>query len=172
MDIAGMWRSMRADPAEIPRAGAYQQTAAPGITVSLTQQCQVSMPLTDYSSDEVSVTVSSDRPGVPAQVIIAANFNSPDGSYQGPTWTVGNGQFTATTSQVQAGFIVMPAGWPVLGVGAQATWADGAPDSAALTYVQIECEPWVLWQWAIRTLAVLSSSFQSIRSAARSRRKS
>lgn len=171
MDIADLWRSMRADPAEVPRPGARQQTAAPGIAISLTQQCQVTMPLTYLSPDEVSVTVTSDRAGVPAEVIIAANFNSPDGSYQGPTWTVGQGQFTATTSQIQVGFIVMPAGWPVLGVGAVATWEDGAPDSAALTYVQIECQPPLLWQWVIRTLAVLTTSFQS-RRAAPSRGKS
>ena len=89
MDIAGLWRSMRTDPADAPRPGAHQQTAGPGITISVTQQCQIALPLTSLSPDEVTVTVTSHRPGVAAQVSIAANFNSPDGSYQGPTTTVG-----------------------------------------------------------------------------------
>jgi hypothetical protein len=67
----------------------------------------------------VSVTASN-RPGVAAQVFIAANLNSPDGSYQGPTTVVGQGQLTATTSSVLANFVVLPSGWPVLGVGAEA----------------------------------------------------
>jgi hypothetical protein len=36
------------------------------------------------------------RPGVAARVTIVANLNSPDGSYQGPTTIVGQGQFSAT----------------------------------------------------------------------------
>ena len=35
------------------------------------------------------MTVTSQCPGVSAQVIVSANFNTPDGSYQGPTTTVG-----------------------------------------------------------------------------------
>ena len=89
MDIAGMWRSMRADPADAPRPGAHQETAGPGITISVTQQCQVALPLAGLTPDEVTVTVTSHRPGVGAQVAIAANFNSPDGSYQGPTTKLG-----------------------------------------------------------------------------------
>jgi hypothetical protein len=108
MDIAGMWRSMRADPADAPRPGAHQETAGPGITISVTQQCQVALPLAGLTPDEVTVTVTSHRPGVAAQVSIAANFNSPDGSYQGPTTTVGQGQFTARRSHVHAGFVVLP----------------------------------------------------------------
>src|SRR5512132_3373267 len=84
MDIAGMWRSMRADPADAPRPGAHQETAGAGITISVTQQCQVALPLAGLTPDEVTVTVTSHRPGVAAQVSIAANFNSPDGSYQAP----------------------------------------------------------------------------------------
>jgi hypothetical protein len=48
--------------------------------------------------------VASNRPGVAAQVSVAANLNSPDGSYQGPTTVVGQGQFSATTSSVLANF--------------------------------------------------------------------
>jgi hypothetical protein len=130
------------------------------ITISVTQQCQIALPLPNYAPDEVTVTVTSHRPGVAAQVSIAANFNSPDGSYQGPTTTVGQGQFTATSSHVHAGFVVLPAaGWPVLGVGAVATWEDGAPESAALTYEQLACDPWIWWQWLIRVLAVVVGPF-------------
>jgi hypothetical protein len=163
MDIGGRWRSMRADPAEAPRPGAHQQTAGPGITISVAQQCQVALPLASASPvDEVSVTVTSHRPGVAAQVSIGANLNSPDGSYQGPTTTVGQGQFTATGSQVHTGFVVLrAAGWPVLGVGAEATWADGAPASFDLTYVQLACDPLVWWQWLIRIVAVLTRPFSA-----------
>src|SRR5512140_3069719 len=112
MDRAGMWRSMRADPADAPRPGAHQETAGPGITISVTQQCQIALPLAGLTPDEVTVTVTSHRPRVAAQVSIAANFNSPDGSYQGPTTTVGQGQFTARRSHVRAGFVVLPSGWP------------------------------------------------------------
>jgi hypothetical protein len=105
------------------------------------------------------VTVTSNRPGVDAQVTIAANLNSPDGSYQGPTTTVGQGQFTSTSSQVHAGFIVLPSGWPVLGVGAEATWADGAPHSVTLIYVQLACDPWVWWRWLIPVLNILRRPF-------------
>src|SRR5437763_16771700 len=124
---------MRAAPADAPRPGAHQETAGPGITISVAQQCQVALPLAGLTPGEVTVTVTSHRPGVAAQVTIGANLNSPDGSYQGPTTTVGTGQFTATSSQVQAGFVVLPAaGWPVLGAGAEATWPDGAPQMLAV----------------------------------------
>jgi hypothetical protein len=33
----------------------------------------------------------------------------------------------STSSEVHAGFVALPSGWPVLGVGAEANWADGAP---------------------------------------------
>jgi hypothetical protein len=158
MDIAGIWRSMRSGPAEVPAPGAHLEAAGPGITITVTQQCQVALPLSGSRADEVTVTVTSQRPGVAAQVTIGANLNSPDGSYQGPTTTVGQGQFTATDSEVQAGFVVLPAaGWPVLGVGADATWADGATQSFALTYVELQCDPLVWWRWVIRVLAVLTS---------------
>jgi hypothetical protein len=160
MDIAGMWRSMRSDPAEVPSPGAHLEAAGQGITITVTQQCQVALPLSGSRADEVTVTVTSQRPGVAAQVTVGANLNSPDGSYQGPTTTVGQGQFTATDSEVQAGFVVLPAaGWPVLGVGADATWADGTAQSFALTYVELQCDPLVWWRWVIRVLAVLSSPF-------------
>jgi hypothetical protein len=133
-----------------------------GITISVTQQCQTALPLQRFTADEVIVTVSSHRPGVAAQVLIAANFNSPDGSYQGPTTVVGQGQFTATGSEVDARFVVLPAaGWPVLGVGAVATWEDGAPESAGLTYEQLACDPLIWWQWLIRLLAVAARPFAS-----------
>ncbi|MFZ1896331.1 MAG: hypothetical protein WAU59_20010, partial [Rhodoplanes sp.] len=114
---------MRADPADAPHAGARLETA--GITISVTQECQIALPPQNNRIPAVSVTVTSQRPGMAAQVIIAANFNSVDGSYQGPTTKVGQGQFTATDSLVQARFIVLPSGFPVLGVGAFADWADG-----------------------------------------------
>lgn len=159
MDIAGRWRSMRADPADAPTAGAQQQTAGPGITISVKQQCQIALPLTSLTPDEVTVTVTSHRPGVAGQVRIGANLNSPDGSYQGPTTTVGQGQFTATNPHVHAAFVVLPSGWPVLGVGAEATWEDGAPQSGALSYWQLACDPWVWWRWLIPVLDVLTRPF-------------
>lgn len=90
-----------------------------------------------------------------AQVTIATNFNTPDGSYQGPTTRVGQGQFTATDSLVQARFILLPSGFPVLGVGAVADWADGT-QSVTLTYEQIACDPWVWWGWLTPVVGVLS----------------
>ncbi len=132
-----MWRNMRSSPIEVSRAGAHQETpGVGGISISITQQCQTALPLQKFTADEVTVmTVTSQRPGVAAQVLVGANLNSPDGSYHGPTTTVGEGQFTATGSDIEARFVVLPAaGWPVLGVGAVATWADEAPDGAALTY--------------------------------------
>jgi hypothetical protein len=146
MDIARIWRSMRADG---PRAGAHLETAGEQTTVSITQECQVAMPWVNRVP-EVSVTITSNRPGVAAQVTVGANFNSPDGSYQGPTTLVGQGQFTATSSVVRVGFVVLPSGWPVLGVGSEAEWADGAPLSLTLNYRQIECDPWVWYRWIIQ----------------------
>ena len=160
MDIPGMWRSMRADPAEAPHAGAHQQAAGEGITIAVTQQCQTTLPLAAFTADEVTVTVTSHRTGVAAQVSIGANLNSADGSYQGPTTTVGQGQFTAATrSRVRAGFAVLPSGWPVLGVGAEAIWEDGAPHSIALAYEQLACDPWVWWRWPIQILDLLTRPF-------------
>jgi hypothetical protein len=157
MDIAGMWRSTRA---EAPHPGAHQQVAGEGITIAVTQQCQATLPLAGFTADEVTVTVTSHRPGVAAQVSIGANLNSPDGSYQGPTTTVGHGQFTtAARSRVRAGFAVLPSGWPVLGVGAEAIWEDGAPHSIALVYEQLACDPWVWWRWPIRILDLLTRPF-------------
>jgi hypothetical protein len=168
MDIADLWRSMRSDPAEVPRPGARLEAAGQGITIAVTQQCQVTLPLSSFPADEVTVTVTSQRPGVAAQVSIGANLNSPDGSYQGPTTTVGQGQFTVTDSEVQAGFVVLPAaGWPVLGVGADATWADGTTQSFALTYVELQCDPLVWWRWVIRVLAFLTSPFSARSGTAR-----
>ena len=162
MDIAGMWRRMRADPADAPRSGAHQETAGAGITIAVTQQCQVALPTSGLSADEVTVTVISHRPVVAAQVSVGANLNSTDGSYQGPTTTVGQGQFTATTAHAETRFVVLPAaGWPVLGVGAEAMWADGTPTSFALTYMQLECEPLVWWKWLIRILAILTQPFSA-----------
>jgi hypothetical protein len=158
MDIARTWHSIRADPAAAPHAGAHLETAGEEITISLVQECQVALPSGNLVP-EVSVTITSNRPGVDAQVTIAANLNSPDGSYQGPTTTVGQRQFTSTSSQVHAGFVVLPSGWPVLGVGAEATWADGAPNSVILTYVQIACDPWVRWRWLIPVLYILRRPF-------------
>ena len=106
MDIASIWRSMRADPAEAPHPGAHQQVAGEGITIAVTQQCQATLPLAGFTADEVTVTVTSHRPGVAAQVSIGANLNSPDGSYQGPTTTVGQGQFT--TAARSRSVLVLP----------------------------------------------------------------
>ena len=157
MDIAGMWRSTRA---EAPHPGAHQQVAGEGITIAVTQQCQTTLPLAGFTADEVTVTVTSHRPGVAAQVSIGANLNSPDGSYQGPTTTVGHGQFTAAArSRVRASFAVLPSGWPVLGVGAEAIWEDGAPHSIALVYEELACDPWVWWRWPIRILDLLTRPF-------------
>ena len=168
MDIADMWRSMRSGP-EAPRAGAHLEAAGQGIAITVTQQCQVALPLSNSTADEVTVTVTSQRPGVAAQVSVGANLNSPDGSYQGPTTTVGQGQFTATDSEVTAGFVVLPAaGWPVLGVGAEATWADGTTQSFALTYVELQCDPLVWWRWVIRVLAFLTSPFSATSGTGRS----
>jgi hypothetical protein len=154
MDIARTWHNTRSDPTVAPHAGAHLPAAGEEITISVSQECQVALPAANLVP-EVSVTVTSNRPGVDAQVTIAANLNSPDGSYQGPTKIVGQGQFTSTSSQVHAGFVALPSGWPVLGVGAEAIWADGAPHSVTLNYVQLACDPWVWWRWVAPVLNIL-----------------
>jgi hypothetical protein len=70
---------MRADPAAAPHAGAQLATAGEEITISVAQECQVALPAGNRVP-EVSVTITSNRPGVDAQVTIAANLNSPDGA--------------------------------------------------------------------------------------------
>jgi hypothetical protein len=155
LDLASLWRAMRANPTDVPRVGAHLQTAEPGITINVTQECVTTLPTRRNGIPEASVTVTSQRPGVPGQVIIAANFNTPDGSYQGPTTRVGQGQFTATSSEVQARFIILPSGFPVLGVGAVADYADGV-HSVTLNYWQIACDPWVWWQWLNPVAGTLS----------------
>ena len=87
---------------------------------------------------------------------IYANLNSVDGSYQGPTSQVGQGQFTATNSQVKAGFVVLPTMWPVVGLGAEAVWEDGAEHSLTLTYFGLVCRWAWWWLWLIRVLDVLT----------------
>ncbi len=165
MDLAAMWRSMRASPADAPGPGAHQEMAAEGITISLTQQCQVALPMSSLKADEVTATVTSHRPGVAGQVTFGANLNSLDGSYQGPTTTVGHGQFTATSPHAHVSFVVLPAaGWPLLGAGAVVTWADGAPESATLTYAELACDPLIWWGWLIRVLAFVTSPFSVVRS--------
>ncbi len=154
MDISSFWRSLRA-AAGPPQAGAHIQTTEAGITIDVMQDCRIALP-SGNRIPAVSVMAASNRPGVAAQVSFAANLNSPDGSYQGPTTVVGQGQFTASTSSVLANFVVLPSGWPVLGVGAEAIWADGAPNSVALNYVQLECDPWVWWRWLIPVMNTLT----------------
>jgi hypothetical protein len=144
MDIARWWRSMHTNAAVAPHAGAHLETPGEEITINIAQECQVALPSANRVP-EVSVTLTSNRPGVAAH-----------GSYQGPTMIIGQGQFTATNSDVHAGFVVLPSGWPVLGVGAEATWEDGAPHSVALTYVQLACDPWVWWRWLIPALKILT----------------
>ena len=152
MDIRDIWQLM-SEPGDAPRAGAHQQAAAEGITISgLTQQCQTAIPLPNLVADEVTVTVTSGRPGKAAQVAVGANFNSPDGSYQGPTTTVGHGQFTATSSEAKVSFVVLPSNWPLLGVGAEAVWDDGTQPSVALTYAALVCTWRWWWVWLIRVL--------------------
>jgi hypothetical protein len=88
MDIARIWRSTRSDRSVAPHAGAHLPAAGEEITISVSQECQIALRAANLVP-EVSVTVTSNRPGVDAQVTIAANLNSPDGSYQGPTKRVG-----------------------------------------------------------------------------------
>jgi len=160
MDIASLWRRLRADPAEMPVPGARRATAAGDITIDVTQRCLASLPrLPGLTHNVTTVTVTSHRPGVPGHVTIGANFNSPDGNYQGPTTTVGQGQFTATSSRVETSFVLLPSGWPILGAGAEATWADNAPQSGTLSYWQIACDPLVWWYWPIRGIATVAQWF-------------
>lgn len=146
MDVADVWRSLRANPVDVPQAGVLLQSAGSEITISVVQECLVALPPRLTMTPLVSVTITSLRPGVAGQVSIGANFNSLDGSYQGPTTRVGQGQFTDTISEVHARFVLLPSGFPVVGVGASADFADGV-HGATLTYQQIACNPWVWWQW-------------------------
>jgi hypothetical protein len=172
MDIAGLWRSLRTDSAEVPRPGVSRQTDPAGISLSVSQFCEAPVPLVHrFVADHVTVTVTSNRPGQPGQVVMGGNFNSAGGNYQGPTWPIGEGQFTSTTSQVQASFVLIPIRWPYLGVYAQVTWQDGTPDSLAITYVEIGCHPPIWWQWLIRIIAVTSRSFENKTSRAASAQK-
>jgi hypothetical protein len=155
MDVADVWRSLRTNPADVPHAGVQLQTAGSEITISVTQECLVALPPRLTMTPVVNVTITSQRPGVAGQVTIGANFNSLDGSYQGPTTNVGQGQFTDTISQVHARFVLLPSGFPVVGVGAFADYADGV-HSATLTYQQIACNPWVWWQWLTPVSGTLS----------------
>lgn len=159
MDLAGYWRQLRADSSAAPAAGAQAQSAGAGITAEVTQQCQIALPQPNLTPDEVTVRVTSHRPGVAGTVTIGANLNSPDGSYQGPTTTVGTGSFTATDAHVHAAFVVLPSGWPVLGVGAEAVWEDGAQNSITLNYYQLACDPLVWWHWPVRGLTILGRLF-------------
>ena len=154
MDIGAIWRNMRKNAADAPRAGARLQTEGPGISISVTQECLIALPPRITRIPEVSVTITSNRPGVAAQVSVGANFNTPDGSYH-PTTMVGTGQFTAAISQINVRFVLLPSGFPVLGVGAACDWADGE-HSANLTYEQIACNPWVWWGWLNPVVGILS----------------
>jgi|SRR5271166_462745 len=157
MDIADAWQRLRTDPAGVPRAGLHLETAGQQIATNITQECVVALPRANYSPDLVTVTVNSFRPGVAGHVTVGANLNSRDFSYQGPTTTVGHGEFTAMTSQIVVRFVVLPwAGFPVLGFDAQVDWADGAPQSITLDYVLLECNPWVWWQWPARFIDLLT----------------
>jgi hypothetical protein len=160
MDIGAMWRSMRRNPADAPAPGVHLETSDPGISISVTQECLIALPPRTSRIPEVSATITSNRPGVAAQVTIAANFNTANGSYQGPTTNVGTGQFTATVSQINARFVLLPSGFPVLGVGAVADWADGE-HSVTLTYEQIACNPWVWWGWLNPVVGILSRPFST-----------
>jgi hypothetical protein len=166
MDIANTWRSMRAPSGDAPHAGAHLD-AAGEITITIVQDCRLALPSANRVP-AVTVTIASNRPGMAAQVTVSANLNSPDGSYQGPTKIVGQGQFTATNSTVQANFVVLPSGWPVLGVGAEATWTDGTPHSVALNYVQLECDPWVWWRWLVPVVGTLIRPFSRRRNSGKS----
>jgi hypothetical protein len=159
MDIARIWRDMSANPSNAPHAGAHLATPGEDITMSVTQECQVALPWGNQIP-EFTVIVTSNRPGVAADVTIAANVNSMNGNYQGPTTIVGQGQFTATNSEVRVGFIMLPSGFPVAGVSAQAIWADGAPHSITLNYYLIACDPLVWWvRWIVAIVGFLRRPF-------------
>jgi hypothetical protein len=44
LDLAGMWRTMRVHPADVPRVGAHLETAGPGITISVAHECLTALP--------------------------------------------------------------------------------------------------------------------------------
>jgi hypothetical protein len=155
MDIARLWQSLRPNPSDAPQAGVLLPAAGSEISISVTQECLIALPPRRSRIPLVSVTVTSNRVGVAGQVTIGANFNSQDGSYQGPTTTVGQGQFTATSSEVHVRFVLLPSGFPVVGVGAVVDYADGA-HGGALTYQKIACNPWVWWNWLTPVAGVLS----------------
>ena len=77
MDVAALWRSLRTDPAKAPHIGAHQATAGEGIAINVAQTCQVALPARRNLIPEVSVTITSNRPGVAAQVTIEANLQQP-----------------------------------------------------------------------------------------------
>jgi hypothetical protein len=81
-------------------------------------------------------------PKTPRQQCAYHVISSVDGTYQGDTRLVGEGQFTGANSEVDVSFVVLPSGFPVLGAGSDAVWADGAPTSYTLTYAQIACNAW------------------------------
>lgn len=155
MDIASEWQTLRIDPADLPRLGIVVQAAGSELTIEVSQQCVVALPPRATTTPVVDVTARSLRPGVAGTVSIGANFNSMDGTYQGPTTQVGQGQFTATTSEVHARFILLPSGFPIVGIGAVVDYADGT-HGAALTYQQIACNPWVWWGWLTPIAGALS----------------
>jgi hypothetical protein len=157
-DVANMWRALRTNPAEVPQPGVLVQSAGSEIAINAVQECVVALPPRATMTPVVDVTVTSQRPGFAGLVSIGANFNSLDGSYQGPTTRVGQGQFTGTVSEVHARFILLPSGFPVVGIGAVVDYADGV-HGATLTYQQIACNPWVWWQWLTPIAGTLSRFF-------------
>ncbi|MEW9838684.1 hypothetical protein [Mesorhizobium marinum] len=155
MDVASVWRTLRTNPAEVPQPGVLVQSAGFEITINAVQECVVALPPRATMTPVVDVIVISQHPGIAGTVSIGANFNSPDGSYQGPTTIVGQGQFTETISEVRARFVLLPSGFPVVGIGAVADYADGV-HSVTLTYQQIACNPWVWWRWLSPVAGTLS----------------
>jgi hypothetical protein len=164
MEIPEVWRraqTRRGDTAR-PRHSEPQPMAADCLAITdVVQQCRRIIPILhlDLLVDGVAVTVTSGRPGVGGQVSVAVNLNSLDGGYQGPLLMERQGQFTATTSQVQATFTILPDQWPVLGVFARADWDDGAETCYALTYKDIACG----WPWWWRLLTRLIRSLRLVR---------
>jgi hypothetical protein len=146
MDIARLWQSHRSNPSEVPRADLNLPAAAGEITISVTQECLIALPPRRSRVPLVTATVTSNRLGEAGQVSVGANFNSFDGSYQGPTTNVGQGQFTAASSQFVVRFVLLPSGFPLLGIGAVVDYGDGV-HAATLTYQKIACNPWVWWNW-------------------------
>jgi hypothetical protein len=106
-----LWRSLRA-AAGPPQTGAHIQTVEAGITVDVMQDCRIALP-SGNRIPAVGVTVASNRPGVAAQVSIAANLNRTavirvDGRGPGP---VHRDRIICPGS-----LVVLPSGWPVLGL--------------------------------------------------------